>query len=259
MVDNAEKLAALSLLGSDEIDFSTLDNEMLSGLARGQEPYIATSALFELAQRPNSKSQEIATALLTATDDEYLRAAALRVLFEKDRGSAIDHMGNMATNCDPYVFGEMLDLMIENQSEFDRSPRSDLVQLVTARLRSLAKEAVDNGRRALFAEMFSRPSERVRAVDIEQLRSDGSVSKLARFVLVSDGGVQTVPLVPHGDQFALDLVQDGIRASRDRLVTIKDGREFLEALPRALSGSRIWASDVKEMSLEDALAGALST
>lgn len=161
MSEETNKLRSLEALNADEVDYSTLTEEALAALAQGDEPYLATSALFELAHRSSPRSQEVARALLTATDDEYLRAAALRVLFEKDRGAAIDYMDKVVADCHPYVLSAMIELMIEEQAAFGAHP--NLVQSIAGRFERDPSIEVDEDRRQLFFEIFAPIGSRYRS------------------------------------------------------------------------------------------------
>lgn len=94
----------------------------------------------------------------------------------------------------------------------------------------------------------------VKAVELLRRDDQRAVSKIARFVLGSDGGVEIVELAPNGKAVAESLIEKGIPGPQFQVVRRDQGELFLRLLKEAFRGSRLWASDVMEMSEADARA-----
>lgn len=109
----------LMMLADDDIDYSSLSVETLKELALGDELFIATSALGELANRDRSLGAEVAKGiLLESRGDRYLQSAALEILFQRNREQALDYMVRYAKECDRYILHTIMELIIENKDDF---------------------------------------------------------------------------------------------------------------------------------------------
>ncbi len=79
---------------------------------------------------------------------------------------------------------------------------------------------------------------------LQHFTNDGKVENLARFVWPGHGAVIIEPLVKDGSSGAEELVRNGIHGRDNRLLTPADGEAFIDELPFAISGDRIWATRV---------------
>jgi hypothetical protein len=133
----------LDFLTDDDIDYSKLSEDVLKELALGDELFIATSALVELRLRKNAIAAIIAREILSKSlGDKYLQATALSVLFDMNQEQAIDFMLKQAQDSDSYILNTIMELMIENETDFKSEPASSIVNIVKDRLQEL-----DNSRK----------------------------------------------------------------------------------------------------------------
>lgn len=131
----------LMMLADDDIDYSSLSVETLKELALGDELFIATSALGELANRDRSLGAEVARViLLESRGDRYLQAAALETLFQCNRELALDYMKEQAQKCDRYLLKTVIDLIIENPSVFSSGRGWPVSRLIRERIKSFKDE-----------------------------------------------------------------------------------------------------------------------
>lgn len=131
----------LMMLADNEIDYDTLSDGELKELALGDELFIATSALGELENRNGNLGAEVAWEILSnAKGDRYLQSAALETLFQSNPELALDYMKEQAQNCDRYVLNTILELMIENPSDFQSALALSIVLLVRERIKNLNHE-----------------------------------------------------------------------------------------------------------------------
>jgi hypothetical protein len=126
----------LSLLTDDKIDYESLSEDVLKELALGDELFIATSALVELRMRKSSIAAPTAWEILsTSHGDRYLQAAALSVLFGMNQEQAINFMSQQVQFVTPYILNTMMELMIENESDFKSEPGLSIVRVIKERLK----------------------------------------------------------------------------------------------------------------------------
>lgn len=122
----------------DDVNYINLSEDVLKQLALGDELFIATSALVELRLRKTASSAIIAWKILSKTlGDKYLQAAALSVLFDMNQEQAINFMLKQTQYSDSYILNTVMELMIENETDFKSEPASSIVSLVKERLREL--------------------------------------------------------------------------------------------------------------------------
>jgi hypothetical protein len=92
-------------------------------------------------------------------------------------------------------------------------------------------------------------------VELKRRKPTAEVQAMARFVLMTGGTVKLVELAPGGERLARELTRHGIPGPGDGMLTLSDGLEFLTYLHEAFRGSRLWATPVFEMKLDQALGG----
>jgi hypothetical protein len=132
----------LMMLTDDDIDYGDLPLDILEQLAFGDELFIATSALGELSRRDSSIAASVSWKILSCFQgDCYLQAAALEVLFQFDREKALNYIRTQAQSCNPYILNSIMQLMIENESDFKSDTTSSLVSIVLQRLKEFDSEA----------------------------------------------------------------------------------------------------------------------
>jgi hypothetical protein len=128
----------IDFMTDDDVDYSKLSEDVLKQLALGDELFIATSALVELRLRKSAIAAIIAWKILSKTlGDKYLQATALSVLFDMNQEQAIDFMLKQTQYSDSYILNTVMELMIENETDFKSEPASTIVSLVKERLREL--------------------------------------------------------------------------------------------------------------------------
>jgi hypothetical protein len=93
----------------------------------------------------------------------------------------------------------------------------------------------------------------VKVVDLKRRTPDTEVETIARFVLGGDESIRIVSLLPNGTSLAEQLVAKGIPGPDDRMLQLTDGLEFLTYLCEAFRGSRLWATPVFEIAVDDTL------
>jgi hypothetical protein len=131
----------LMMLTDDEIDYNTLSDEELKELALGDEMFIATSALGELENRNSNLGAEVAWEILSSSKgDRYLQSAALETIFQSNRELAWDYISQHVWDCDRYILNTILELMIENPSDFQSALASSVFLLVRERIKNLNQE-----------------------------------------------------------------------------------------------------------------------
>jgi hypothetical protein len=88
----------------------------------------------------------------------------------------------------------------------------------------------------------------VRVVAILERRpEDGAVEPLARvFVPTAGGPAIAVAADEHYATYVEGLLASGVIGPAGRRLFLSDGEAFLEALPDAMRGSRLWAETLRE-------------
>lgn len=110
----------LTLLGDEEIDYTSLTDDILSKLTLGDDLFIATSALSELASRRSPQVVPIAKEILCqSVGDRYLQAAAIESLFHLSPEQAMVYIKSYHGARDSYITDSVLQLMGENPFYFD--------------------------------------------------------------------------------------------------------------------------------------------
>ena len=133
----------LLILTEDQIDYSSLPENTLKQLALSDELFIAASALTELSLRNSSCAASVAWEILSqARGDHHLQARAVEVLFEVNRQQAMDWMGQQVPECDPFMLTAIMELIIENESDFKFEPGLSITRLVIDRLNEFDGEAI---------------------------------------------------------------------------------------------------------------------
>ena len=154
---SADEWANLSLMNDEDIDYSLLPEDVLKKLALGNEFYIATSALMELWVRESSATAPLAWEILSNSHgDRYLQATALRVLFRTNKEKALDYMIRQAQECDIFVLNEMMQLIVENPSDFTWAYDSSVVRIIFEQLKKLEdeQELIDKEVRDSFLKLY---------------------------------------------------------------------------------------------------------
>ncbi|MBD2773835.1 hypothetical protein [Iningainema tapete] len=142
----------LMMLTDQDIDYRSLSENTLKELALGDELFIATSALGELSRRKISITALIAWEILSKSrGDRYLQASALEILFNLNREQAMDYISKQAQHSNPYILNTILELMIENESEFKSERALSIVRIVGERLQEFDESAE-------YPSMFLRDS-----------------------------------------------------------------------------------------------------
>ncbi|HEX6289739.1 MAG TPA: hypothetical protein VFZ66_11140 [Herpetosiphonaceae bacterium] len=135
-----EEWKHLSIMNDEDIDYSVVPEPILEKLALGNELYIANSALVELWMRETLSAAPIAAEILvTGHSDRYLQATALRVLFERDRSTALRYMQEQAPTCDLYTLYKMMQLLTEEDG-LSSSNKASLIPSILERLKILESE-----------------------------------------------------------------------------------------------------------------------
>lgn len=115
----------LILLPHDQLDYKRLAAELLLELATQEdEPYIATSALAELAVRRVPETRAAAAAILDKKPwDRYLYAVAIVTLCKVDREHAIRKMAQLIEDTrDPEILGAMVECVLSDPDHFSTVP-----------------------------------------------------------------------------------------------------------------------------------------
>ncbi|GEM_PF-6722051 len=150
------ELDLLLMMNCDDIDYSSLSEDMLKTLALENELYIATLALGELEKRESKAVDSIAWKILAESHgDSYLQAAALESLFKVNPEQAFQYMTKQVVSCDPYILNSMMELMLEEQPYFKAKNISSLVKIILARLKKYA-DKLDFGIKTEFKRTYGQ-------------------------------------------------------------------------------------------------------
>ncbi len=132
----------LIMMTDSDINYSSLSEDTLKELALADELFIATSAITELAIRKSSIAAPVAWEILSKSHgDCYLQAAALEVLFNLNQELALDYIKKQAQYYNPYILNSIMELMIENESDFKSGRALSVVRIVLGRLQESDEEA----------------------------------------------------------------------------------------------------------------------
>lgn len=139
----------LMMLTDNQIDYSGLSEAELKELALGDELFLATSALGELASKNKSIAANVAKVILSnSRGDRYLQAAALETLFQCNRGQALDYISKYAMECvheahpddERYILNTIMEIIIENQSDFHSGLGWSVFSSVSERIKKMNSE-----------------------------------------------------------------------------------------------------------------------
>jgi hypothetical protein len=138
------------LFPANEVPYTTLDPTVLLELATQQEePFIATSALGELAVRGEEGAKTAARAILRKPWDHQLTASALSILFDREPRETIAAMRRLLAD-DPVLLEAMLEAVLTDPACF--ADHHDFVADLAARVAALPDKAFfDPAQRARFA------------------------------------------------------------------------------------------------------------
>jgi len=95
----------------------------------------------------------------------------------------------------------------------------------------------------------------VPVVDIRRLTEDAVDEPIARFVLLPDGTATIVELRADGQSTVEALLRGGIPAPDGTMLFPRAGLAYMQRLPYLLHATYLWATEVYEMEMADALAG----
>lgn len=160
-MSNGWTVDELLLLPDDQIEYSTLESSLLAALATQQEePFIATSALAELAGRGVPEAASAAETVLEAEPwDRHLRAFAIKCLFELDSDRGLAQMERLVDACsDPKLLAAMMDNVLYTAEPFDTADGRAFVERLTRRVSRMEADTPDDRelRREYLAKYGSR-------------------------------------------------------------------------------------------------------
>lgn len=126
------------MLSDDQINYSSLPDDVLKELVLGPDLFVANSALATLATRHSELATTLSQHILdTKHGDHYLQAAALNTIFEADRQKALELIKRELTGCDPYVFNAILEIMIQHTELFRSLTFQPVVHAACQRINEL--------------------------------------------------------------------------------------------------------------------------
>ncbi|MBV9327020.1 MAG: hypothetical protein JO352_24970 [Chloroflexi bacterium] len=125
----AQEWENVELMTDDQIDYSLLPETQLYQLGSGSDVYVGQSALRELHRRGSGRALELAIHILNEPDDDaFLKATALRVLFESDERQALDFMRSHIENSPGAVVNKMMELLAY-PTDIDQPPTPDEIEV----------------------------------------------------------------------------------------------------------------------------------
>lgn len=152
------QLAHLLMLSADEISYESLPTETLSALAlQMTDPFIATSALGELAQRdPQQTKNDAAHILERGTWDRHLTAFALTLLYDRDPDGGLLQMARLVVGCmEPKILEAMIENILSDADRYRTREGATLARTVAGQVASVSRTAFsDVEQRDRFLEMF---------------------------------------------------------------------------------------------------------
>jgi hypothetical protein len=95
-------------------------------------------------------------------------------------------------------------------------------------------------------------------VDIRRLTEEAVDEPIARFVLLPDGSATVVELRANGQSTVEDLLREGVPGPDGTRLFPQAGLAYMQRLPYLLHATYLWATDVYEMDMAEALAGTTS-
>jgi mRNA-degrading endonuclease RelE of RelBE toxin-antitoxin system len=166
----------LMMLTDDEIDYNTLSDDELKELALGDELFIATCALGELENRNGNLGADVAWEILSnSKGDRYLQAAALETLFQSNQKRALHYMSQQAQKCDRYLLKTIIELIIENPSDFSSGIGWSVSRLARERIKNFKdqEEFITPELIGSFLNLYDKIEEwQVKEADFSQKSSD---------------------------------------------------------------------------------------
>jgi hypothetical protein len=148
----------LLLLPDDAINYQTLDAGVLFQLATQEdEPYIATSALCELAVRGVPEARTAAAAILDKRPwDRHLYAFAITTLCAIDRAQATEAMSQFVDKTgDPKILAAMVECVLSDVDHFSGRPAREFARKLAAKVEAVAPDQfTDLDERASFLARF---------------------------------------------------------------------------------------------------------
>lgn len=84
---------------------------------------------------------------------------------------------------------------------------------------------------------------------LQRFGPNGTVEDLVRFVWPGQGPVVIEPIHPHGFDGAMELIKEGILSRTHERMDLDDGERFIDEVPWAIHGDRLWATRVKDVIL----------
>lgn len=136
------------MLGADEIEYERLEDDLVAQLAlQTDEPFIATSALCEIARRIPSRGRDIAEAILRRPPwDDYLTGYAVEILFDRDPEAARREMSRLVQEpLHPTVLESMAESVVMNPEQFEDEAGRALVERIAAGLLQANVKSFENG------------------------------------------------------------------------------------------------------------------
>jgi hypothetical protein len=152
-----DELDLLMMMDAPDIEYSRLPENTLTKLALCDELYIANYALAELSARDSNQAALVAAKILsTSRGDYYLQAAALRVLFKTDKEQTLVYITKQVQSCNLLVLNEIIQLMIENPSDFTSTSSFFVISVVSEQLKNLddKQEFIDHKVRNDFLSLY---------------------------------------------------------------------------------------------------------
>lgn len=152
----------LLVLPADEIHYDSLSTSVLSKLATQMvDPFIATSALGELAQRGPQETKNAAERILDGdTWDQHLTAFALTLLYDRDPERAIPRMAKLALTCeDPKILEAMIQNILSDSDRFQAAQEEPLAHTIARRVAAAKPESfTEVEQRDKFLKLFGDKS-----------------------------------------------------------------------------------------------------
>ena len=147
----------LMILTDDQIDYTSLSDDTLQELALGEELFMATSALVQLATINKSLAAVVAEDILShSKGDRYLQATAIETLFGLDKGRAIEYLLEaVPEESDSYILNAIAELVIENRSDFQSGMGGRVFRLLWSKIKSSNGEEIDRTVRNSFLNMYN--------------------------------------------------------------------------------------------------------
>jgi hypothetical protein len=141
----------------EDLDLAKLDTDTLFELATQRtEPFLATSALGELARRNTYHTRDAAETILRRPIwDRYLTAHAIEVLYERDRNTARELMTSLLDTEDAVLLDAMVDVVLENPDHFTKRKPHEFAKQLAARVAATPPgDDTDRERREQFLKQY---------------------------------------------------------------------------------------------------------